>query len=164
VYTSAKRRRLGGTTRAALLALPVCLAACAGEPEPRAPVTSPGIASAAVTLTTPVVAAPTLAPPAKLEVKGPSGSTDPTSAAQLEPARVAIEKCRPGTGGKIDVSLFRRGSGLYLHVEPGTSLDPRAGHCVLEALSTVDLEPTGGNVGGSAIPRGGFTSLITISW
>jgi hypothetical protein len=51
-----------------------------------------------------------------------------------------------------------------LHVEPGQSLDPTTGHCALEALSTIDLEPTGGNVGGPTVPPSGFTSLITISW
>jgi hypothetical protein len=109
-------------------------------------------------------AKPSAPPTPQIEVKDASGALDPTSAARLGPARGALERCRPGNGGKVDVRVSRQERGLLLHVEPGPSLDAIAGHCTLEALSTIDLEPSAGSVGGFSIPPTGFTSLITISW
>lgn len=90
------------------------------------------------------------------------------SAAQItpliQPAKEPLGRCHTGGGGKINVRVTRKDNATILSIAPGTSLDPRAQHCVLEALSTLGLEETGGNVGGPTPKPSGFTSLITVSW
>jgi hypothetical protein len=86
-------------------------------------------------------------------------------AAALEPVRQRLTRCLPGSGGKVEIRITRNSDGtLWLNVEPGVSLDPTAKDCVLETLSTVDLEQVGSNVGGTSLPPSGFTSLIQVSW
>jgi hypothetical protein len=100
----------------------------------------------------------------RLEVKRDTGGLDDASNAAMQAARPNLEHCHPGTAGKIEVRLTQRDRATQLHIQPGASLNPIEGHCVLEALSTVDLGETAGNVGGPAVKPSGFTSLITISW
>jgi hypothetical protein len=99
-----------------------------------------------------------------VEVNKAAGGLDPASSAAFQTARGHLEQCHPGSSGKVNVRVTREGGSTHLHIEPGASLDPSEGHCVLEALSTVELEETGSNVGGPAVKPSGFTSLITISW
>jgi hypothetical protein len=133
-----------------------------------------------------------LPPPTPLPVPPPSptASAKPVAAAQttkpkeavqltvtetkgMDPAAVgkiygaateSLGHCHQPGGGTVHVTVVKTGTTLHLHVEPGATLDPRAHDCVLEALSTVDLTETGGNVGGPAVPPSGFTSLLTLSW
>jgi hypothetical protein len=100
----------------------------------------------------------------RLQVTKAQGGLDSESSAAIEAARPHLEHCHPGSGGKIAVQVTKQARATYMSVVPGESLDPTEGHCVLEALSTVDLPETGGNVGGPAVKPSGFTSLITISW
>jgi hypothetical protein len=100
----------------------------------------------------------------RLEVKNAAGDLDSRSNTAYQAAQPHVARCHPGTAGKVEVRLTKEDRATHLHIEPGTSLNPAEGHCVLEALSTVDLEETGGNVGGPAVKPSGFTSLITISW
>jgi hypothetical protein len=48
-------------------------------------------------------------------------------------------------------------------VEPATTLAPRARRCVLEALSTVDIEGISGDASPSARPSG-FTAQLRLEW
>jgi hypothetical protein len=100
----------------------------------------------------------------RLEVTRATGGLDSESSSAVEAARPHLEHCHPGGGGKIAVQITKHERATYMSIVPGESLDPTAGHCVLEALSTVDLPETGSNVGGPAVKPSGFTSLITISW
>jgi hypothetical protein len=81
-----------------------------------------------------------------------------------EAAREPLRVCQQAGGGKVNVRIARGEGRFHLDVEPGASLDPTARHCVLEALSTVELEDTAGNMGGPTVKPSGFTSLITVSW
>jgi hypothetical protein len=99
-----------------------------------------------------------------LEVTEANGLPRELVAHVYEAAREPLQGCRQSGGGKVNVRITRSEGLFHLSVEPGASLDPTARHCVLEALSTVDLEETGGNVGGPTIRPSGFTSLITVSW
>jgi len=99
-----------------------------------------------------------------LEVTKAQGGLDSESSAAIEAARPHLEHCHPGSGGKVAVQVTKQARATYMSIVPGESLDPTQGHCVLEALSTVDLPETAGNVGGPAVKPSGFTSLITVSW
>jgi hypothetical protein len=146
------------------------------------------VAACTVVNATPTVSRPTMPPPSgalvdasvpsasalpseagaggrvQVVVKRAAGALDTESSAAFQAAGPHLEHCHPGNAGKVEVRITKQDRATHLHIEPGASLDPVEGHCVLEALSTVDLEETGGNVGGPAVKPSGFTSLITISW
>jgi hypothetical protein len=155
VPASAMRKRLP------ILAIFVS-AACAGPTEARPPETLLAIAPPKTT----ILDAGSAKPPntVHLEVTEASGLPRELVARVYEAAREPLQGCQQSGGGKVNVRITRHEGLFHLSVEPGASLDPSARHCVLEALSTVDLEETGGNVGGPAIRPSGFTSLITVSW
>ncbi len=73
-------------------------------------------------------------------------------------------RCFAGTTGKVNVVVTRHDNAILLGFEPGVSLDPTVRDCLLETLSTYDLEDTGSNVGGTSIPPTGYTSIIQVSW
>ena len=147
----------------------LALAACGGEKASSfgsissLPPTGPIEAGAAPPITGQNVAGPKKER-VHLEVTKAQGGLDNESSAAVEAARPHLEHCHPGSGGKIAVQVTKQARATYMSVVPGESLDPTAGHCVLEALSTVDLPETGSNVGGPAVKPSGFTSLITVSW
>lgn len=118
-------------------------------------------------------APPAGAPPAVPGLEGAGVQVDvrPTSGQpsrmDFEPAAHGLASCRSasGGGGKVEVLVARDPTGgISLSVRPGSSLSPTATHCVLEALSAVDVEQTGSNTGGISIRPSGFSSLVTVSW
>jgi hypothetical protein len=80
------------------------------------------------------------------------------------PALVSLERCLPGKGGTLEVSVWRSAGALHVRVEPGASLDPTARRCAAAALSAVYYQETASAVGGPAVPPPGFSSLLTVSW
>jgi hypothetical protein len=76
----------------------------------------------------------------------------------------SLGHCRQPGGGTVHVSIVKKGKNLQMHIEPGATLNPLAHECVLQALSTVEIPETGGNMGGPTTPPSGFTSLLTLSW
>jgi len=104
--------------------------------------------------------------PTPLQVRAQtiSGSEHTRLSSALIPARERLRQCLPGSNGKVNVLVTQRENSIHLGFEPGESLDPTAKDCMLEALSTVDLEETGTNVGGTSYTPTGYTSIIQISW
>jgi hypothetical protein len=156
-------RRLVSHFRRASAGVPTAFlcAACAAPTEAKPPEAPPVV----VLTATPIDAGSVVAPEAvHLAVTEATGLPTALVARVYEAAREPLQGCRQAGGGKVDVRITRRDGLFHLSVEPGASLDPSARHCVLEALSTVDLEETGGNVGGPTVRPSGFTSLITVSW
>lgn len=130
---------------------------------PAAAATAPSSSVAAVPAVTVVDAGATPSTGMRVDVTESKG----VSSAQLAPlvqAKAPLQHCHNGAGGKINVRITRKDNVMSMSVEPGASLDLEARHCVLEALSTLGLEETGGNVGGPGGKPSGFTSLITLSW
>jgi len=105
-------------------------------------------------------------PPEGIRIR--TKTTDGTEPKQLGPSlqivRERLRPCLPGSEGKVNVVLTRRDDVVHLSFAPDASLDPRTRDCVLETLSTVDLEDVGNNVGGTSIPPTGYTSVIQVSW
>jgi hypothetical protein len=101
----------------------------------------------------------------RIEAVNASGISPARVAEAIRPVRDRLTRCLPGSGGKIEIRIVRAPDGtLKLSVEPGLSIDPTAKDCVLETLSTVELEEAGSNVGGTSLPPTGYTTLIQISW
>ncbi|WP_394832941.1 hypothetical protein LVJ94_41215 [Pendulispora rubella] len=82
----------------------------------------------------------------------------------LESRRDMLRSCLQGSSGKVNVMVTRTENTVHLGFAPDVSLDPTMRHCLLETLSTVDLEEVGGNVGGTTIKPTGYTSVIQVSW
>jgi hypothetical protein len=82
----------------------------------------------------------------------------------LESRRDMLRSCLQGSSGKVNVVVTREENAVHLGFAPDVSLDPRMRHCLLETLSTVDLEEVGGQVGGTTIKPTGYTSIIQVSW
>ncbi len=83
--------------------------------------------------------------------------------AAFAPARKALGDCRPGQGGVVRLRLATEGGRAQYTIEPASTLGPVQRRCVLEALSTVDVEGISGDASPSARPSG-FTALIRLEW
>src|SRR4051794_9639607 len=79
-------------------------------------------------------------PPAEFVVEQSEGAEAARVHAALAPVQRAVSECHSGTGGAIRLRVVSGPEGTRLHVEPSYSLDPRERRCVLEALSTIDVD------------------------
>jgi hypothetical protein len=82
--------------------------------------------------------------------------------AVFAPIEARVSECRPGKGVVHVRLVSKRGQTSY-SVEPKTSLVGYERRCVLETLSTVELEGISGDASPSARPPG-FTALFSIEW
>jgi hypothetical protein len=142
----------------AVLAVP--LAACGGPVEEAPPPAAPERAPFVVPRPGPVVST---WPAPVLVFEKIEGVPETRAHAAFAPARKALGECRPGQGGVVRLRLATAGSQAQYVVEPATTLGPAARRCVLEALSTVDVEGISGDASPSAKPSG-FTALIRLEW
>ena len=85
------------------------------------------------------------------------------ASAAFAPARRGLGECHAGTGGVLRLRLAAEGGRAHYTIEPATTLGPAERRCVLEALSTVDVEGISGDASPSARPSG-FTALIRLEW
>jgi pyruvate dehydrogenase E2 component (dihydrolipoamide acetyltransferase) len=129
--------------------------------EPAAPAAPAAIADAPA----PVASAAPSAAPAPLgprveiaEVKG--GDAGQTKAAYL-PTAEPISRC--SSGGAIRVRIKSDDKSTSMKIEDSTSLDAAMRRCVLEALSTVDLDDVVSRSSPSA-KSPGYSSLVTVAW
>lgn len=97
-----------------------------------------------------------------------SGAEAARAHAAFAPLRDRLAECRPGTGGVVRLRVVKRGPRAEYAFDATTTLDPRRRTCVLEALSTVDLD--GPALEGSAFTASpsarppGFTGHVRIEW
>jgi hypothetical protein len=83
----------------------------------------------------------------------------------LAPVRGRLQECAGPTGGKVTVRV-RYVDGVFLfNILPSSTLDPRQGKCIYDALTEnwARDNPTLWT-GGAGIPPSGFTSHLTIAW
>jgi hypothetical protein len=84
--------------------------------------------------------------------------------AAFAPVTQALSQCRtPGTGGVIRLKLVAGEGKAHYAVHPSTSIDPQARRCVLETLSTVDIDGIWSNGSPSERPPG-FTTQFRVEW
>ncbi len=102
--------------------------------------------------------------PPRVEVVRSEGLTPARLDAMSSAARRSLQHCPATNGGALVVALSSDAQGLHVTVAPGTSLDPTARSCAVEALTRTFGTETASNVGGPAVPPTGFTSLLTIRW
>lgn len=142
-----------------LVAFASALPACVSTMDPVAPAA-------------PIAAAPVAPPSTPFTYVHPSpvlilealdGAESARARAAFAPLPATVRGCQVGTGQILRLRL-RAGEGkAHYSVEPSTSLDPQLRRCVLEALSTVDIEGISGDASPSARPSG-FTAQIRLEW
>jgi hypothetical protein len=113
--------------------------------------------------TTPLSGRAAGSPPPALVVETIEGAEAARANATFASARAALGECRPGTGGVLRLRLSAADGKVHYAVEPGTAIGPQTRRCVLEALSTVDVERVSGDASPSARALG-FTALIRVEW
>jgi hypothetical protein len=108
---------------------------------------------------------PPPAPRCRLTVTDTEGCKPGDMETLVEHVRPQLERCRTTGGGKVRVRVRRVAGGkLAFDTEPGSSLDPTEQHCVLDALSTLDVDESSTAWTGLNVRPTGFTSLLTIEW
>lgn len=125
------------------------------------------VAACALVACTPV--APTRSPTTVTGADEGTGAAlaSPTAPESLvAPVRTRVEHCRAtSSGGKLLIRVQKAPGGkLAFDVAPGSSLDPTEKKCVLEALSTLDVDESSTAWAGWNLKPTGFTSLLTVEW
>lgn len=73
-----------------------------------------------------------------------------------------VAECHQG-GGVVRLRFMSRGGNARYSIAADTTLDGHARRCVLETLSTVEIEGISGDASPSARPSG-FSALLRIEW
>lgn len=128
-----------------------------------------GLSSAGSTASSPASAGgeagQTTAPGALLPVVGledPAGDLSKAPDEAFAPLRTRMKECAAGRSGVVRVRIKNDKNRTSMDIEPGSSVDG-SNQCVLEALSTIDVD--------DALSRStpsnrasGFTPVIRIEW
>lgn len=101
----------------------------------------------------------------RVNVEGVEDGHEQLAQAILAASKVPMAECRVGGGGgtvRVRVKSDRRSASF--DIEPGSSIDENVRHCVLEALSTIDVPDTLSQASPSSAAPKGFSSVITVQW
>jgi hypothetical protein len=80
-------------------------------------------------------------------------------------SKAPMSACRAnGGGGNVRIRVAGNHTSASFAVEPGATVDENMRHCVLEALSTLDVPDTISQSSPSSRPSSGFSSIITVQW
>jgi hypothetical protein len=92
------------------------------------------------------------------------GKTGDQTAMIFTPTAQAIEECGVSRGGKLVVKLHTEKGKLVVEPQAGSSFDPAARQCVLDALTAANVDGPSNLGSGPMVRPTGFTSLLTIEW
>lgn len=93
----------------------------------------------------------------------PLGGADAArTRAVFAPVERRIADCQKG-GGVVRLRVVSRDGAARYSIDADTTLDGRARRCVLETLSTIEIEGMSGDANPSARPTG-FSAILRIEW
>lgn len=76
-----------------------------------------------------------------------------------------LAECRANAGGgTIRLRVVSTKTSAKITVDPSSTVNADTRHCVLEALSTLDVPDTLSQASPSMKPTAGFTSIIAVNW
>ncbi len=105
----------------------------------------------------------TLAP--RVGIEGVADGHQALADAIVAASRSPMAACRANNGGgTVRVRVKGSDTSASFAIEPGSSVDDTMRHCVLEALSTLDVPDTLSQSSPSARASSGFSSVITVQW
>jgi hypothetical protein len=99
----------------------------------------------------------------RFEVAGIEGAEAAQTHAAFASVKDRLAACRRG-GGVIRLRLVAGPGRALYSVEPDTTLDPRARRCVMETLSTVEVDGLGAGDPNRTGQPSGFSALFRIEW
>jgi len=108
----------------------------------------------------------------------PAGAIVPrASVEQVEPGQEALaeaivaaskpslDECRGRAGGgTLRLRVVGTKSSAKITIDPGSTVNDSVRHCVLEALSSLDVPDTLSQASPSMRPSAGFSSIIAVNW
>ncbi|MFT3764648.1 MAG: hypothetical protein QM820_03885 [Minicystis sp.] len=100
--------------------------------------------------------------PVNLVFEQVEGAEAARTRAVFAPAPARVAACG-ASKGVVQLRLVSRDGKAHYSVEPSTTLDGQARRCVLETLSTIDLEGLSGDANPAARPSG-FSVLFRLEW
>lgn len=99
-----------------------------------------------------------------VEVEDASGKPRKGPDIGLAPVREQMKECVGGKTGVVRVRIKSEKNRTSMDIEPGSSLTDTAHRCVLETLSTVDVDDVLSRGSPSNRPSSGFTSVLRVEW
>jgi hypothetical protein len=83
----------------------------------------------------------------------------------LAASKPSMAECRANSGGgMIRLRVVGTKSSARITIDPGSTVSESMRHCVLEALSTLDVPDTLSQGSPSMRPSAGFSSIISVNW
>jgi hypothetical protein len=104
---------------------------------------------------------PSLAP--RLVVERVEGADPHQMQQAFAQIRQHVKDCAPRSATVLHMRLQSSDEAVRITFEPGLEASPELRRCVLEALSTVDLDDMGSRANPSQRPSG-FTALLRVEW
>jgi hypothetical protein len=83
----------------------------------------------------------------------------------LAASKPSMDECRANSGGgMIRLRVVGTKSSAKITIDPESTANEAVRHCVLEALSTLDVPDTLSRGSPSMSPSAGFSSIISVNW
>lgn len=80
-------------------------------------------------------------------------------------SKPSLQECRGNSGGgTLRLRIVSSQSSARITIDSDTKISERVRHCVMEALSTLDVPDTLSQSSPSMRPSAGFTSIIAVNW
>lgn len=167
-------RRMNRGPLLGLLAL-ASLAACQPLPPAEGPADpsrakQPGDAALVQPEAAPKQAAPAEAPDdtaklgPRLRVEGEQGQPHASAQGAFESARKQLSECTPNQRGVLNVRIRTGPTRTSMEVDPQSSVSRAASQCVLEVLSTIDVDEALNQGSPSDRPQRGGVSVVRLEW
>lgn len=99
-----------------------------------------------------------------VEIEDTSGKPKKGPEDALAPLRAQMKECSGGKAGIVRVRVSSAKNRTQMDIEPGSALGGTAHRCVLETLSTIDVDEMLMSGSPSDRPSTGFTSVLRVEW
>lgn len=100
----------------------------------------------------------------RLVVEGEQGQPLTKAQSAFEAARARLAECSPGSRGILNVRIQTGPTRTSMQVDPSSSVGGATSQCVLETLSTIDVDEALNQGSPSDRPQRGNVSVIRVEW
>jgi hypothetical protein len=100
----------------------------------------------------------------RLIVEGEQGQPLASAQSAFEPARSQLAECSPNKRGVLNVRIRTGPTRTSMEVDPTSSVGGATSQCVLETLSTIDVDEALNQASPSDRPSRGGVSVVRLEW
>jgi hypothetical protein len=100
----------------------------------------------------------------RLMVEGEQGQPLTSAQSAMETARSQLAECTPNSGGILHVRIRTGPTRTSMEVDPKSSVSGATSQCVLQALSTIDVDEALNQGSPSDRPQRGGVSVVRLEW